>query len=95
MAADYSPGPAVFGTETAARPGCSNPGPPRRNDGADGLTTLCNSLEGYSMANDKSITGISDEEAQEFHGIFTQSMTGFIGVAVFAHLLAWLWRPWL
>ncbi|ESQ16366.1 MAG: light-harvesting protein [Thiohalocapsa sp. PB-PSB1] len=47
------------------------------------------------MANDKSITGISDEEAQEFHGIFVQSMTGFFGVVVFAHLLAWLWRPWL
>jgi hypothetical protein len=24
-----------------------------------------------------------------------KSMTGFIGVAAFAHLLAWLWRPWL
>jgi len=47
------------------------------------------------MANDKSMTGLSDEEAQEFHAIFVQSMTGFFGVVVFAHLLAWLWRPWL
>jgi hypothetical protein len=28
-----------------ARPGCS-PGPSRRINGAEGLTTLCNSLEG-------------------------------------------------
>jgi light-harvesting complex 1 beta chain len=47
------------------------------------------------MAEAKSITGLSEEQAQEFHGIFTQSMTGFLGVAAFAHLLAWLWRPWL
>ncbi len=47
------------------------------------------------MADDKTLSGITEEEAQEFHGIFVQSMTGFLGVAVFAHLLAWLWRPWL
>jgi light-harvesting complex 1 beta chain len=47
------------------------------------------------MADDKSMSGLTEEEAQEFHGIFAQSMTGFIGVATFAHLLAWLWRPWL
>jgi light-harvesting complex 1 beta chain len=47
------------------------------------------------MADDKSMSGLTEEEAQEFHGIFTQSMTGFIGVAAFAHVLAWLWRPWL
>jgi light-harvesting complex 1 beta chain len=52
-------------------------------------------LEVIPMAEAKSVTGLSEEEAQEFHGIFTQSMTGFIGVAAFAHLLAWLWRPWL
>lgn len=47
------------------------------------------------MANEKSMSGLSDNEAQEFHGIFTQSMGAFVGVAVFAHLLAWMWRPWL
>jgi light-harvesting complex 1 beta chain len=44
---------------------------------------------------EKSITGLTDEEAQEFHGIFMQSMTGFFGVVILAHILAWLWRPWL
>jgi hypothetical protein len=23
------------------------------------------------------------------------ALFGFLGVAAFAHLLAWLWRPWL
>jgi light-harvesting complex 1 beta chain len=53
-----------------------------------------NQPEGNPMA-EKSITGLTDEEAQEFHGIFMQSMTGFFGVVILAHVLAWLWRPWL
>jgi light-harvesting complex 1 beta chain len=48
-----------------------------------------------SMADPKSLTGLSEEEAQEFHGIFMSSMTGFFGVVILAHVLAWLWRPWL
>jgi light-harvesting complex 1 beta chain len=47
------------------------------------------------MAEEKSMSGLSEEEAHEFHGIFVQSMSGFVGVAAFAHLLAWFWRPWL
>jgi light-harvesting complex 1 beta chain len=47
------------------------------------------------MADNKSTTGITEQEAKEFHDIFMSSMSGFIGVAVFAHLLAWMWRPWL
>ncbi|KAA6183411.1 light-harvesting protein [Thiohalocapsa marina] len=47
------------------------------------------------MADDKTLSGVTEEEAQEFHGIFVSSMSGFIGVAVFAHILAWMWRPWL
>jgi light-harvesting complex 1 beta chain len=47
------------------------------------------------MADPKSLTGLTEEEAQEFHGIFMSSFTAFIGVAVLAHVLAWIWRPWL
>jgi light-harvesting complex 1 beta chain len=47
------------------------------------------------MADPKSLTGLTEEEAQEFHGIFMSSMTGFFGVVILAHVLAWLWRPWL
>ena len=31
------------------------------------------------MADNKSMTGLTEEEAQEFHGIFVQSMTGLLG----------------
>jgi light-harvesting complex 1 beta chain len=47
------------------------------------------------MAEKQSMTGLTEEEAQEFHGIFTSSMTAFFGVVILAHVLAWLWRPWL
>lgn len=49
------------------------------------------------MAENKttSLTGLSDDEAKEFHGIFLQSMIAFFGVAIFAHILVWAWRPWL
>lgn len=42
-----------------------------------------------------SLSGLSESEAQEFHRIFMQSFYVFVGVAVVAHILAWLWRPWL
>jgi len=44
------------------------------------------------MAN---ITGLTDEQAKEFHEIFMQSMSAYFGLVVFAHVLAWLYRPWL
>ncbi len=42
-----------------------------------------------------SLTGLSENEAKEFHDIFMRSFLIFIGVAVVAHILAWIWRPWL
>ncbi len=42
-----------------------------------------------------SLSGLSEREAQEFHAIFMKSFLLFTMVAVFAHILAWLWRPWL
>ena len=38
---------------------------------------------------------VSDAEAKEFHGGFMLGMAVFVGVAVVAHYLVWLWRPWL
>nr|AAB34923.1 LH1 beta=core antenna light-harvesting complex 1 beta-polypeptide [Rhodospirillum molischianum, DSM-119, Peptide Partial, 47 aa] [Magnetospirillum molischianum] len=40
-------------------------------------------------------SGLSESEAQEFHGIFVTSFISFIVVAIVAHFLAWKWRPWL
>ena len=44
---------------------------------------------------DGSISGLSEPEAKEFHTIFMTSFFLFTAVAVVAHILAWMWRPWL
>jgi light-harvesting complex 1 beta chain len=42
-----------------------------------------------------SLSGLTDEEAREFHSIFMFSFVVFLVVAIIAHILAWIWRPWL
>lgn len=42
-----------------------------------------------------SLSGLTEAEAREFHGIFVTSFIAFIIVAIVAHILAWLFRPWL
>lgn len=42
-----------------------------------------------------SLSGLSEDEAKEFHGIFVTSFLGFTAVAIVAHILVWMWRPWL
>jgi light-harvesting complex 1 beta chain len=42
-----------------------------------------------------SISGLTEAEAKEFHGIFLTSFIVFVVVAIVAHILAWQWRPWL
>lgn len=42
-----------------------------------------------------SLSGLSEAEAKEFHGIFVTSFVVFTGIAAVAHVLAWMWRPWL
>ena len=46
-------------------------------------------------ANDGSLSGLSEAEAREFHSVFMSSFLVFVVVAVVAHILAWMWRPWL
>jgi len=43
----------------------------------------------------KTISGLTDEEAQEFMTYWIQGLVGFTAVAVVAHYLVWAWRPWL
>ena len=45
--------------------------------------------------NDGSLSGLSEAEAREFHSVFMTSFLVFVAVAVVAHILAWMWRPWL
>jgi light-harvesting complex 1 beta chain len=42
-----------------------------------------------------SISGLTDEEAMEFHKYYIQGFVGFTAVAIVAHILVWAWRPWL
>ena len=42
-----------------------------------------------------SLSGLTEAEAREFHSIFMTSFVMFTVVAVIAHILAWMWRPWL
>ena len=50
------------------------------------------------MADDRragSLSGLTESEAREFHGIFVTSCLGVTAVGIVAHILAWMWRPWL
>ena len=41
------------------------------------------------------MSGLTDSEAKELHEIYMKGFTLFTGVAVVAHFLVWLWRPWI
>ncbi|MEM1345338.1 MAG: light-harvesting antenna LH1, beta subunit [Pseudomonadota bacterium] len=41
-----------------------------------------------------SLTGLTDDQAKELHEIYMRGLVLFSGVAVIAHFLVWLWRPW-
>jgi light-harvesting complex 1 beta chain len=42
-----------------------------------------------------SLSGLTEREAKEFHGIFVTSFIIFTVIAIVAHILVWQWRPWL
>ena len=42
-----------------------------------------------------SLSGLTESEAKEFHSIFMTSFVLFVVIAIIAHILAWMWRPWL
>jgi light-harvesting complex 1 beta chain len=49
------------------------------------------------MSDDKrvSLSGLTENEAREFHKIFMGSFVLFLVIAIVAHILVWQWRPWL
>lgn len=48
------------------------------------------------MAEDKSsMTGLTEDEAMEFHKFYQQGLILFVGIGVVAHFLVWMWRPWI
>ena len=40
-------------------------------------------------------TYLTPDEAKEFHKLFITSFLMFTAVAIVAHILVWMWRPWL
>jgi len=42
----------------------------------------------------KSLSGLSETEAKEFHDQFKITFTFFAGVAALAHVLVFAWKPW-
>ena len=49
------------------------------------------------MANDSnsgSLSGLTSNEAKEFHRIFMGGFAAFFAASVVAHILIWMWRPW-
>lgn len=49
------------------------------------------------MTDDKdvSFTGLTDDQAQELHSVYMSGFMLFTAVAVVAHLLVLIWRPWI
>ncbi len=46
--------------------------------------------------NDRSsLSGLTEAEAQEFHSLFVTSFIVFTVIAIIAHILVWMWRPWI
>jgi light-harvesting complex 1 beta chain len=46
------------------------------------------------MADSKSLSGLTPEQAKEFHEQFKIVYTAFVGIAAVAHLLVLAWKPW-
>lgn len=46
-------------------------------------------------SSDISLSGLTESEAKEFHGLFIQGFMIFTAIATVAHILVWMWRPWV
>lgn len=48
-----------------------------------------------ASASSESMSGLTPAEAQDFHKLFTTGFAVFAAIATVAHLLVWIWRPWI
>ncbi|QIK38718.1 DUF1104 domain-containing protein [Caldichromatium japonicum] len=46
------------------------------------------------MADAKSLSGLTEQQAKEFHEQFKTTYTAFVGLAALAHLLVIAANPW-
>lgn len=42
-----------------------------------------------------SLSGLTESEAREVHSFFIQGFMIFTVIAIAAHVLVWMWRPWI
>ncbi|MGF1466642.1 MAG: light-harvesting antenna LH1, beta subunit [Sandaracinaceae bacterium] len=42
-----------------------------------------------------SLSGLTEQEAKEFNQLFVTAFLLFTAVAIVAHVLVWMWKPWL
>lgn len=42
----------------------------------------------------RGLSGLTDEEAKEFQSGFITVFVFYVAVALIAHVLTWMWRPW-
>lgn len=40
-------------------------------------------------------SGLSEDEAKEIQGYVTQYFMIFLTFAIVAHILCWIWKPWI
>ncbi len=48
-----------------------------------------------STDNAGSATGLTEAEAKEVNGWFIKGFAVYVAFAVVAHILMWMWRPWI
>lgn len=46
------------------------------------------------MSDRESMSGLTPDEAREFHDFYMKGLVLFTAVAIAAHFLVWIWRPW-
>jgi len=43
---------------------------------------------------ERTLSGLTEEEAVEFHDQFKTTFSAFLILAAVAHVLVWVWKPW-
>lgn len=56
---------------------------------------VSDTMVGSGPRRDVSLSGLTEPEAKEFHTLFMTSFIVFTAIAIVAHILVWMWRPWL
>jgi len=91
------------GAENGQRNACRNTGQTQRRDGqphgqAAAAPQATEAATPYwrlkTMAEQKSLSGLTVEQAKEFHEQFKVTYTAFAGIAAVAHILVIAWKPW-